>query len=206
MEMQDVRGVRRMKTSERWRRLAPYLAVWMAIGLWATASGCGESEDDWQPIRRAPRKSAEKSAQTEADEAAAQEKKVAFSYSPIGKRDPFKSYIATMLQDPNREKKRPKSPTEEYEVGQYQLTGLLSGTSQPRAVLQDPSGKGHIVRIGTRLGRNGGRITRISSTEIMVVEEFRAPTGERKRVPIKIELPKKELGLKGIPKGAGGTP
>ena len=206
MERQDVRGVRRMKTSERWRRLAPYLAVWMVIGLWAMASGCGESEDDWKPIRRAPRKSAEKSAQAEADAAAAKEKKVAFSYSPIGKRDPFKSYIATMLQDPNREKKRPKSPTEEYEIGQYQLTGLLSGTSQPRAVLQDPSGKGHIVKIGTRLGRNGGRITRISSTEIMVVEEFRAPTGERKRVPIKIELPKKELGLKGIPKGAGGTP
>ena len=206
MERQDVRGVRRMKTSERWRRLAPYLAVWMVIGLWAMASGCGESEDDWKPIRRAPRKSAEKSAQAVADDAAAKEKKVAFSYSPIGKRDPFKSYIATMLQDPNREKKRPKSPTEEYEIGQYQLTGLLSGTSQPRAVLQDPSGKGHIVKIGTRLGRNGGRITRISSTEIMVVEEFRAPTGERKRVPIKIELPKKELGLKGIPKGAGGTP
>jgi type IV pilus assembly protein PilP len=110
-----------------------------------------------------------------------------------------------MLQDPNREKKRPKSPTEEYEVGQYQLTGLLSGTSQPRAVLHDPAGKGHIVKIGTRLGRNGGRITRISSTEIIVVEEFRAPTGERKRVPIKIELPKREIGLKGILKGAGGA-
>ena len=206
MEMQDVRGMRRMMTSDICRRLAPYLAVWMAIGLWAMASGCGESEDDWKPVRRAPRKSAEKSAQAEADDAAAKEKKVAFSYSPIGKRDPFKSYIATMLQDPNREKKRPKSPTEEYEIGQYQLTGLLSGTSQPRAVLQDPSGKGHIVKIGTRLGRNGGRITRISSTEIMVVEEFRAPTGERKRVPIKIELPKKEIGLKGITKGAGGTP
>ena len=195
-----------MKTSEFWRTLVPYLAVLMVIGLWGMTSGCGESEDDWKPVRRAPRKSAQKTQQVEGNEAGAKEKKVAFSYSPVGKRDPFKSYIATMLQDPNREKKRPKSPTEEYEIGQYQLTGLLSGTSQPRAVLQDPSGKGHIVKIGTRLGRNGGRITRISSNEIMVVEEFRAPTGERKRVPIKIELPKKEIGLKGIPKGAGGTP
>jgi type IV pilus assembly protein PilP len=195
-----------MMTSEVWRTLVPYLAVSMAIGLWATTSGCGDSDEDWKPVRRAPRKSAQTTPQEAADELGSKEKKVAFSYSPVGKRDPFKSYIAMMLQDPNREKKRPKSPTEEYEIGQYQLTGLLSGTSQPRAVLQDPSGKGHIVKIGTRLGRNGGRITRISSNEIMVVEEFRAPTGERKRVPIKIELPKREIGLKGIPKGAGGTP
>ena len=62
-------------------------------------------------------------------------------------------------------------------------------------MVEDPTGTGHTLRIGSRLGKNGGRVTRITSLGIVVTEEFRAPTGERVRVPIQIPLPKPELEL-----------
>jgi Tfp pilus assembly protein PilP len=56
-------------------------------------------------------------------------------------------------------------------------------------MVEDPEGVGHTLRVGSRLGRNGGRVTRISATGIVVVEEFVDPLGKRVRVPITMKLP-----------------
>ena len=178
-------------------RAGVFLAV-LAAG--AMCTGCAGEEDDqsYRVVRKASKKRRAQ-AQAQANPAAnPADKDAVFSYSPIGKRDPFKSYISVLNKDPGAPKDD-KSPTEEYELDQYQLTGLLSGTSQPRALVSDPKGVGHVIKIGTRLGRNGGRVTRISNNTVEVIEEFRAPTGERIRVPITIELPREEITLKARP-------
>lgn len=113
------------------------------------------------------------------------------SYEAVGKRDPFRSFIGDM-EESKPEKKL--EPTEEYELDQYRLTGLITGTAQPKAMVEDPKGRGHTLRIGSRLGKKGGRVTRITSTGIVVTEEMRHE-GERILVPIQIELPKPELDL-----------
>ncbi|MFC1610149.1 pilus assembly protein PilP [Myxococcota bacterium] len=118
-----------------------------------------------------------------------------WSYSPVGKRDPFRSYLADMGRSKGKKEKNPED-TEMFELDQYRLTGLVTGTAQPKAMVEDPDGKGHVLRIGSRLGKNGGRITRIAVDGIVVTEEFRAPTGERIRVPIEIKLPQPEVNLK----------
>ena len=115
-----------------------------------------------------------------------------FVYNPIGKRDPFRSFIEIMRDTASPKQLRQLEKTEKFELNQYTLVGLVSGTSQPRAMVEDPEGYGHVLKIGTRLGTNGGRVTRISSTLIVVVEEYRSPTGERIRVPITIRLPQNE--------------
>jgi type IV pilus assembly protein PilP len=115
----------------------------------------------------------------------------------VGKRDPFRSYLAEAERaaaQGQREKKR--EATEEFELDQYRLTALITGTAQPKAMVEDPQGKGHTLRIGSRLGRNGGRVTRITSLGITVTEEIRTPTGERVRVPIQILLPRPEQDLR----------
>ena len=175
-----------------------FLAIFAAG---AMCTGC-LGEDDDQSYRVVRKASKKRQAQAKAQQAAAatkEDKNAVFSYSPIGKRDPFKSYISVLVKDPDGDQDEQISPTEEYELDQYQLTGLLSGTSQPRALVSDPKGKGHVIKIGTRLGRNGGRVTRISNNTVEVIEEFRAPTGERIRVPITIELPREEITLKARP-------
>jgi len=118
------------------------------------------------------------------------------AYNPIGKRDPFRSYLAELsasaaLAAPSRK----KEPTEMFALDQYRLTGLLTGTSQPKAMVEDPDGKGHAVKIGSHLGKDGGIVTRITSTGLVVTEETRAPTGEKVRVPITIPLPQPELDI-----------
>ena len=179
-------------------RAGIFLAV-IAAGAMCTACLGEEDDQSYRVVRKASKKRQAK-AQTAQDTAASPDAKNAvFSYSPIGKRDPFKSYISVLVKDPDGAKNKEISPTEEYELDQYQLTGLLSGTSQPRALVSDPKGAGHVIKIGTRLGRNGGRVTRISNNTVEVIEEFRAPTGERIRVPITIELPREEITLKARP-------
>jgi len=173
----------------------------LVLGAAAMCTSCLDSEDDesYRVVRRSSKKSRAKAQNAKALAQAAKDKETVFSYSPIGKRDPFKSYISVLIKDPGASKLNQVSPTEEYELDQYQLTGLLSGTSQPRALVSDPKGAGHVIKIGTRLGRNGGRVTRISNNTVEVIEEFRAPTGERIRVPITIELPREEITLKARP-------
>ena len=56
-------------------------------------------------------------------------------------------------------------------------------------MVEDPEGVGHVLKMGSKLGKNGGRVTRISGQGIRVIEEFRAPTGQKQFVPIDITLP-----------------
>ncbi len=126
-----------------------------------------------------------------------QEAPAGYSYSTVGKRDPFRSYIADLRElARSSEERRPES-TEKFELDQYRLTGLVTGTSQPQAMVEDPDGMGHVLRVGARLGKNGGRITRIAVDQIIVTEEFRAPTGERIRVPITVRLPRSDTEIIG---------
>ena len=162
-----------------------------AVGL-ATSYGC-EEEDTWVPRPRKKRHKAKKSS----GEASSQDGKAKaaahkFVYNPVGKRDPFRSYLSVMKEEGAPKQERKLEKTEKFELDQYKLVALISGTSQPRAMVEDPNRDGHIIRIGSRLGKNGGRITRISNNSIVVVEEFRAPTGERIRVPITVKLPVEE--------------
>jgi type IV pilus assembly protein PilP len=157
------------------------------VGVIAVA-GCGEEE----PAPAAPPPSVAKKPAPEKVKAKEPEQappKVEYAYSPVGKRDPFRSYIADMRELAKHDDDRRPESTEKFELDQYRLTGIISGTSQPQAMVEDPEGIGHVLRIGSRLGKNGGRITRIGVSEIVITEEFRAPTGERVRVPITLRLP-----------------
>tara|TARA_Y100001968_G_C19066972_1_gene576466 strand:+ start:119 stop:664 length:546 start_codon:yes stop_codon:yes gene_type:complete len=155
----------------------------------AAGVGCIE-EEPWDPNQYRAKPKAKKKTQ-EAEEVKNDDLIVRqFSYNPVGKRDPFRSYLSVVEEEGNQKSERLLEKTEAFELDQYKLVALISGTSQPRAMVEDPKNEGHIVRIGSRLGKNGGRITRISNNSIVVVEEFRAPTGERIRVPITVKLPK----------------
>ncbi len=158
----------------------------------ATSYGC-EEEDTWNPRPHKKKRKAKKGDKDKADET--NKTKVAshqFVYNPVGKRDPFRSYLSVIKEEGEPKRGRQLEQTEKFELDQYKLVALISGTSQPRAMVEDPKNEGHIIRIGSRLGKNGGRITRISNKSIVVVEEFRAPTGERIRVPITVKLPQEE--------------
>lgn len=172
-------------------RLLPLLAI-------AALIGCGEDE----PTPAAPTPAAKNPAATPAVPAAppsdsGQETAGGYQYTTVGKRDPFRSYIADLRELARSSDERRPETTEKFELDQYRLTGLVTGTSQPQAMVEDPDGMGYVLRVGARLGKNGGRVTRIAVDQIVVTEEFRAPTGERIRVPITVRLPRSETEIIG---------
>ncbi len=85
-------------------------------------------------------------------------------------RDPFYSYLAEFqrkAEGPATEDVR-RSPTEMYDVGQYRLIGVISGTPVPKAMVVDPTGFGHVIRPGDRIGKQGGRVAAIYSNEVVI--------------------------------------
>lgn len=121
---------------------------------------------------------------------AAPAERAPFVYRTGTRRDPFRSYLLDAAARSRAEhSQRHMEETETYALGQYRLSGVLTGTSQPKAMVEDPTGRGFVVRIGTRLGKAGGRVARIDSQGIQVIEESLDPTGRRLEVPISMLLP-----------------
>lgn len=96
-----------------------------------------------------------------------------YSYSSIGKRDPFRSFIqkeVVVSHDGGV-----LGPLQIHEVDSYTLTGIIANPSAPYALVKDPDGIGHVVELGTLVGRNWGKVTEIKPEEIVITEEYRDP-------------------------------
>jgi type IV pilus assembly protein PilP len=111
-----------------------------------------------------------------------------FSYNPIGKRDPFMSFIN--IDDPGTTGVGPPlTGTQKYELDQYKLVGIIWAVERPRALLEDPDAVGHVAEIGTYVGRDWGKITMITSGEVVVTEEYQTIDGELVVNNISMRLP-----------------
>jgi Tfp pilus assembly protein PilP len=55
--------------------------------------------------------------------------------------------------------------------------------------MQDPEEVGHVAEIGTYVGRNWGKITMITSGEVVVTEEYQTIDGELVVNNISMRLP-----------------
>lgn len=70
----------------------------------------------------------------------------------------------------------PKTPLELYDVENYSVTLIMSGTAMAKALLVDPRGKTYVATAGSKVGNRGGKIVSISSTEIRIEEPGRPAT------------------------------
>lgn len=149
------------------------------------AVGCGDDA----PVSDANTTPAAAAVQTAAP-AAVEAAPATYSYSSVGRRDPFQSYLIELAALRKAEEaERRLEATEQFELSQYRLTAVITGTTQPRALVEDPSGMGHVLQVGSKLGRNNGRVTRITPSGVLLVEQHRDGLGKVVRVPVKLELP-----------------
>jgi Tfp pilus assembly protein PilP len=124
-----------------------------------------------------------------------------FDYSSVGKRDPFRPpYLSSdrvrsgadarddqKTQDNTKKKStRPKTVLERFLLQQLSVVAVITGVSNPVAMVRDPSGQGHVVRRGTLIGSNGGRISRIFPGGVVVSEVYRDARTRALRVARKI--------------------
>lgn len=97
-------------------------------------------------------------------------------YNPSGKRDPFKTFeggdvlISSGTVD--------KAPLERFELNQLDLTAIVWGIARPKVLFQAPDGYSYIAQVGTGVGRNRGKISKITRNRVLINEEFRDPSGQ----------------------------
>ena len=175
-----------------WYRLARVSLL--LVGMLGMIPGCGEEEkprvvdNSEQPQA----KKQKKGAGAEADAAKKEEgedaegERLTYSYNPIGKRDPFRSFIT---KDSVAIENRPETPLQKYEIDQFKLVAIIWGIDDPVAMVEDPEGMGHFLRKGTLIGKNWGKVVRISPAEVIVAEEYRDFEGKLIVNEIPLKLP-----------------
>jgi type IV pilus assembly protein PilP len=172
------------------RKLATIL-LWIFL---STFLGCGENSPQPMkvPISQVEKKAAGpvavKGPAGPAMEAKPSEPRPLSSYvfNPRGKPDPFRPLVVERKQEKEKEIAAPKrkgeqvskeseepgTPLEKMELSAFKLVAVIWNIPDPRAMVEDPGGKGYILTLGTRIGQKRGRVTKISSTGIVVTEKY----------------------------------
>ena len=117
-------------------------------------------------------------------------------YNPEGKLDPFEPLFRkerVSLAAGKKKIKRPKpiTPLERINLSQLTLVGIIQAPSGSRALVQESSGKGYVVKKGTYIGTNSGKIVRILKDRIIIEEESEDIYGNVSIInkPIKLQKP-----------------
>ena len=109
---------------------------------------------------------------------------VDYVYDATGKRDPFRSFFMNQsaLQS------EPAGPLEQFELAQLSVTALVWDANQPRALVSDPRGESFIVREGTRIGKNSGRVIHIGDDLVLVKETYVDFSGEQTTKDVELRI------------------
>jgi type IV pilus assembly protein PilP len=128
-----------------------------------------------------------------ADVAAKSSSKIPPVYDPKGKIDPFEPLFKetpTVAVKKQREKRAPRTPLERIDIGQLKLVGIILAKSGNKALVEEASGKGYIIKIGTYLGTNSGKVVKIEKDAVVVAEEYEDVLGNVTVRNTEIKLPK----------------
>ncbi len=148
---------------------------------------CGEVVDGNTPGARAPLPAAPVKTEAVKEEGDAAEVTPEYAYNPAGKRDPFQSFITQRnVELPGEDGSQP--PLQRWDVERYVLRGIIFGTDSPRAMLIDPEGVGHVVKLGSYVGRNWGKVTAIQDGMVVVTEEYKSMDDELVVNPVQLKL------------------
>jgi type IV pilus assembly protein PilP len=115
-------------------------------------------------------------------------------YNPKGKVDPFEPLFrekqTVALKKSKRKKRAPRTPLEKIDLSQLKLVAIVLASSGNRALVEESSGKGYVVKKGTYMGTNSGKVVRIEKNKVIVAEEFEDYRGNVTQRNKEIQLPK----------------
>jgi type IV pilus assembly protein PilP len=161
-------------------------AVILAVG----GVGCGSKET---PHQAAPSVVEPPTAeQTPAKPAAATPEvdiEATYTYRAEGRRDPFVSLIRGVEVAPTvvEEESGPfvavveggnYSPLARFDLQELKLVGIIDVGGVYHGLVEVADGKSYFLRSGTRVGRNGGVVSRVLEDRVVVTETYRNPLGE----------------------------
>ncbi len=113
-------------------------------------------------------------------------------YNPTGKPDPFMPTTVS-IEKPGKGKRK-VLPLEKFEVSEFELVGIVTGSGITKAMVQDLTGKGYYLQVGTRIGKMGGKVVRITGKEVFIKEPYYDFLGRRSSRVISMKLPQTQFG------------
>jgi type IV pilus assembly protein PilP len=124
----------------------------------------------------------------------------AVGYDPKGKVNPFLPLFsseqapaeATVSKKAMKIRRAPRTPLEKIDLSQLKLVATVRAPSGNRALVEDGSGKGYIIKKGTYVGMNSGSVIEITNDRVVVEEEVDTALGET-------NIQKRELKLQKAP-------
>jgi len=115
-------------------------------------------------------------------------------YDPKGKVDPFQPLFrekpAVASTKKVRKKRTPRTPLERIDISQLKLVAIVLASSGNRALVEESSGKGYVVKKGTYMGTNAGKVVKIEKDKVIVAEEYEDYRGNVTLRNREIKLPK----------------
>jgi len=115
------------------------------------------------------------------------------AYNAIGKIDPFEPLFRekpVSIRKKTGKKRIPQTPLERIDLSQLKLVGIILASSGNRALVEESSGKGYVIKKGTYIGVNSGKVVKIKKEKVVVEEEFEDVFGKSKLRQREIKLPK----------------
>ncbi len=119
--------------------------------------------------------------------------KAAYFYDPTNKVDPFKSFIVVRKELEEKEKGKPKTYLETLDISQLTISAIVLGSKGNWALVRDSKGDGHVIKVGTLIGRQSGKVARILEKEVVVTESYKDIRGREKIKDISIKLPSTDI-------------
>jgi len=124
---------------------------------------------------------------------------VSYSYNPQGKPNPFQPLVVERPEKPatpavkkveaaKREREGAGTPLEKMELAELKLVAVVWDIPKPRAMVEDKGGKGYILTVGTRIGKNQGQVSKITPEGLVVSEKTEAPDGKIKTREVPLRL------------------
>ena len=147
-----------------------------------------EKEKPAIPQKKAAEGISEKeTAEGEAIEEKAREE---YFYDPTNKVDPFKSFIIVRKElEEEKDKEAPRTYLETLDLSQLTVTAIVLSKKNKWALVQDSKGEGHVINIGTAIGRKRGQVVKILEREVVVREYDTDYRGNEVAADISLKLP-----------------
>ena len=101
-------------------------------------------------------------------------------------RDPFESYLDVVAarnkaaQEKRAAQKSSREPEllEAFDLDTLKLVAIFSMGEERVAMVEDAQGKGHLVSQGNYMGKNNGRIEKLTDDTIYLIEQVSDPAGD----------------------------
>jgi len=101
-------------------------------------------------------------------------------------RDPFRPM--TLRSRVTSRRRENLSPLERFELSQLKIVGIVWDIKEPRAMIEDTAGLGYVVKIGTPIGSNDGKVKTIHRDQIVIEENYTDAYGGQKKRDVRMRL------------------